>query len=244
MRERRSLQPRREKRHFVVRLPVDDQSSARRERKCGALFHTLECFGRYDCDHGEISAQCARCVFYCGRERNIVSESKQCLPESFEQRHIRADQNYFCHCGVTLLLHRQSLNRFQLHLADLDYLPPRGEPGHDAHIAPRDIESARKKVDQGFVRQPFGRRSCHAHLEGGAVQAGDLVFRCPRLQVDRKTDCPPLSCSMNGETAHISLNSSPSRMLSRMKVTIGLMSSPPRLGMMRRNGARIGSLSW
>jgi hypothetical protein len=33
-----------------------------------------------------------------------MSESNQCLRESFEQRHISADENHFYHYGVSLIL--------------------------------------------------------------------------------------------------------------------------------------------
>jgi len=37
------------------------------------------------------------------REQNFMSESNQCLRESFEQRHISADEYHFYHYGISLI---------------------------------------------------------------------------------------------------------------------------------------------
>jgi hypothetical protein len=48
---------------------------------------------------------------------------------------------------------------------------------------------------------------------------------------------------MDVSELHINLNSTDSVMLRRKYARIGVKSSPPKLGTMRRSGARIGSLS-
>jgi len=78
----------------------------------------------------------------------------------------------------------QVLNRFQIYPADLDYLRPRGVPGNDAHIAPRNFKCFGKKLDQSVVRHSVYRRCCYTHLQRSALQPDDLVLRCTRLKAN------------------------------------------------------------
>src|SRR5450759_4928490 len=112
---------------------------------------------------------------------------------------------------------------------------------NDAHIAPRSLERFGKKLDQGVVRQSIHRRSCHAHLERGALQAYDLVLRRSRLETDRESY--RVTSLMSVKIGHIRLNRAHSMMLISMYARIGVMSSPPKLGTTRRSGASIGSLN-
>jgi hypothetical protein len=100
--ERRSLKLRGKKWPVAVEFSVNYQCPAGREWERNTLGYILKRFGG---DHGygrQVSIHGARCICDCCREQNVVSESKQCLREPFEQRDISADENHFCHYGISL----------------------------------------------------------------------------------------------------------------------------------------------
>src|SRR5207248_6999197 len=69
----------------------------------------------------------------------------------------------------------QPLNGFQVDSANLDQLRSRRVAGNDAHIAPRNFQSRRKKIDECLVRHSLDRRSCDAHLQEISLRADDFV---------------------------------------------------------------------
>jgi len=102
MRERRALHLLGEEWSLAVGLPVDYQSAAGSERKSGAGSYVLQSFAGDDCDCREISVHHTTNITNRCRQQNLMSESNQCLRQSFEQRRIGADKNHFCHYGVSL----------------------------------------------------------------------------------------------------------------------------------------------
>lgn len=165
---------------LIVRFAVDDQRSAWRQRECRALRHFLERLGRNDREGRKIAVHSRRYVVNRSGEQNFVPEPEQCLRQPFEQRHVGADENYFCHSVFTLGQTRRC-------------------------VVCRFTSVIR------LVKSPGGSDTMHT--------------------------------LRRGISRYISLIMNDSRMFRRMYATIGLMSSPAKLGMTRRNGARIGSLS-
>lgn len=102
MRERCPLEFLGEKWPLAVRFPVNDYRPARRERKCGAGPSILERFAGDDGYRRQISVERTSHISNRCRQQNLMSKSNQCLREPFEQRHISADENHFCHYGVSL----------------------------------------------------------------------------------------------------------------------------------------------
>lgn len=115
----------------------------------------------YHSERRELAVQPRRRVLDRASEEHIVTEAEQGLRESFEKRDIVTDQNHFCHRVFPSA--SKALNSLQIDLADLDDFRPRGEAGHDAHIAPWNAELTRKKINQCLVSQPFDRRRRNAH---------------------------------------------------------------------------------
>jgi len=102
MRERRALHLLGEKRSLTVGLPVHYQRTARNERKSGARSYVLQSFAGDDSDRGKISVHHTTNLANRCRQQDFMSESNQCLRQPFEQRRIGADENHFCHYGVSL----------------------------------------------------------------------------------------------------------------------------------------------
>src|SRR5437773_881498 len=88
----------------------------------------------------------------------------------------------FATTGITSV--SQALNLFQFCSANLDDLVSRRVAGHDAHIAPRDLQRLGKKIDQGLVRHSLYRRSCDPHLQAISLKSGDFVSGRARLQAN------------------------------------------------------------
>ena len=102
MRERRALHLLGEEWSLAVGLPVHYQSAARSQRESGARSYVLQSFTGDDCDCREISIHHTTNIANCCRQQDFMSESNQCLRQPFEQRRVSADENYFCHYGVSL----------------------------------------------------------------------------------------------------------------------------------------------
>ena len=103
VRERCPLQLLREEWPLAVSPPIDDDRSAGQEGKSERGASTLDRVARDDGDRGQISVQRTSDISNRCREQNFVSESNQCLRQSFEQRHISADEYHFYHYGVSLI---------------------------------------------------------------------------------------------------------------------------------------------
>ena len=103
VRERCSLKLLREERPLAVRLAVDDDRSPGQERKREPGAFTFDRVARDDGDRRQISVQRTSDISHCCREQNLMSESNQCLRQSFKQRHIGADEYHFYHYGVSLI---------------------------------------------------------------------------------------------------------------------------------------------
>jgi hypothetical protein len=97
MRERRALHFRGEEWSLAVGLPVHYQRAARNERKTGARSYVLQSLAGDDRDRREISVHHTTNIANRCRQQNFMSESNECLRQSFEQRRIGADENHFCH---------------------------------------------------------------------------------------------------------------------------------------------------
>jgi len=97
MRERCALHLLGEVWSLAVCLPVHYQRTARSERKCGARSNVLQRFAGYDRDRREISIHHTTNIANRSRQQDFMSESNQCLRQPFEERHIGADENHFCH---------------------------------------------------------------------------------------------------------------------------------------------------
>jgi len=102
MRERCALHLLGEEWSLAVGLPVQYQRPAGSQRKTGARTHVLQSFAGDDCDCREISVHHTTNIANRCSEQNFMSESNQCLRQPFEQRRIGADENHFCHYGVSL----------------------------------------------------------------------------------------------------------------------------------------------
>ena len=97
MRERRALQLLREEWSLAVGLPVQYERSARSQRKSRARSYVFQSFAGDDRDCREISVHHTTNIANRCRQQDLMSESNQCLCQSFEQRRIGADENHFCH---------------------------------------------------------------------------------------------------------------------------------------------------
>ena len=97
MRERRALHFLGEERSLAVGLPVHYERPARSKWKCGARSYVLQSFAGNDRDRREIPVHHAANFSNGCSQQNFMSKSNQCLRQSFEQRHIGADENHFCH---------------------------------------------------------------------------------------------------------------------------------------------------
>jgi len=102
MREGRALHFLREVWSLTVGLAVHNQRAARNERKSGARSYVLQSFAGDDRDRREISVHHATNLANRCRQQDFMSKSNQCLRQPFEQRRIGADENHFCHYGVSL----------------------------------------------------------------------------------------------------------------------------------------------
>ena len=103
MRERCPLKLLREEWTLAVSFPVDYDRSAGQERKREAGASTFDRVARDHGDRRQIPVQRISDISNRCREQNFMSESNQCLRESFEQRHISADEYHFYHYGISLI---------------------------------------------------------------------------------------------------------------------------------------------
>lgn len=97
MRESRALHLLVEEGSLAVGLPVHYERPARSQRKGGARSYVLQSLARNDRDRRQISVHHTTNIANGCRQKNFMSESKQRLRQSFEQRGIGADENHFCH---------------------------------------------------------------------------------------------------------------------------------------------------
>jgi hypothetical protein len=102
MRERRALHLLREEWSLAVGLPVHYERAAGNKGKSGARADVLQSFAGDDRNPREISVHHTTNLANRCRQQDFMSESNQCLRQSFEQRRIGADKNHFGHYGVSL----------------------------------------------------------------------------------------------------------------------------------------------
>src|SRR6266581_6707641 len=103
MRQCRALKLRRKEQLFSVRFSVDDDCAAWRNGQSGAESFVFQRLRGHDCDCRQILVECTRYFPNRCRKQDIVSEPNQRLRESFQKRDISADENHFCHYGVSLI---------------------------------------------------------------------------------------------------------------------------------------------